>query len=351
MGDYTYAAIRDRILSALQSAANRLEGGFGGDNAQAVAQELARYHSMAVEPIQDRVHVDTAEADDLDRKGAEYNVVRNPAMPATGLVQFRGRAGVRVPKGALVHSTQCSYKTTAAGIMTGVGVCTLPVACTQPGPQGNAEAGAINSIQPAVNGVTGVTNVEPLTGGVDIEADDAYRQRILERIRLPLTSGNANHYVMWAREVAGVGYARCIPCWAGAGTVKVVIISDTGGTPAQQVLDAARAHIEGNRPIGADVTVEAAQPLAVRVEMTLALATGYLLDDVRQAATDAIAGYCKDAALRGDKHLSYYRISDIVLGIPGIADITAYTLNGGMDALKASDTQYYTLSEVVLHGG
>lgn len=46
---------------------------------------------------------------------------------------------------------------------------------------------------------------------LDGETDDAFRARLLDKIRQPITSGNANHYVYWARQVPGVGAAAASP--------------------------------------------------------------------------------------------------------------------------------------------
>lgn len=46
---------------------------------------------------------------------------------------------------------------------------------------------------------------------LDGEADDVFRARLLNKIRQPITSGNANHYVYWARQVPGVGAAAASP--------------------------------------------------------------------------------------------------------------------------------------------
>ena len=58
---FSASAVLQRIRNSLQNPANRLEGGFCMDNAQAVSEELARLDLMEVKPIPDRVLLDTAE--------------------------------------------------------------------------------------------------------------------------------------------------------------------------------------------------------------------------------------------------------------------------------------------------
>ena len=38
----------------------------------------------------------------------------------------------------------------------------------------------------------------------------SFRSRVLEKIRRPITSGNRNHFIYWAKQVSGVGGAKCL---------------------------------------------------------------------------------------------------------------------------------------------
>ena len=44
---------------------------------------------------------------------------------------------------------------------------------------------------------------------------------ILKKVSLPATSGSKYHYIQWAKEINGVGNAKCLPLWNGNGTVKL----------------------------------------------------------------------------------------------------------------------------------
>ena len=97
--DFSASAVLQRIRNSLQNPANRLEGGFCMDNAQAVSEELARLDLMEVKPIPDRVLLDTAEGEYLDRKALDYNETRNPAEAAVGNLLFTGEPGTAIPIG------------------------------------------------------------------------------------------------------------------------------------------------------------------------------------------------------------------------------------------------------------
>jgi len=104
------------------------------------------------------------------------------------------------------------------------------------------------------------------------ETDEELLERYLAYKRQPPAGGNAADYEAWALEVDGVAAAVCIPCPQGAGTVDIVILTDssTGSeTPTQTLLDAVYAHIDALRPVTAgSFRVLAAQIVAQDVTMT-----------------------------------------------------------------------------------
>ena len=59
------------------------------------------------------------------------------------------------------------------------------------------------------------------------------RKRFTEYVSHPITSGNKWQYISWAKSVDGVGDAKCLPLWNGAGTVKVIIV-DSGKTTCRK---------------------------------------------------------------------------------------------------------------------
>lgn len=258
--DFSYEAILRRIVAALQNPVSQIEGGFSMDNAQAVAQELARLVAMEVQLIPDRVLLDTAEGEYLDRKGLDYNEQR-----------------------------------------------------------------------------------------LEGESDTAYRARILQKIRTPLTSGNRNHYIYWAKKVSGVGDAKCLPLWNGPGTVKVIVLSDTMEVPTEATLQTVAAYIEEQRPVGAAVTVVAAVSVPITISVTLSLQPGCGLEDARVAIERDIRDYLESITFQENAQLSYYRIGDRIFNAPGVADIASYTVNGGTASIPAAVGEFFRLQEVTVH--
>ena len=359
--DFSASAVLKRMRDSLQNPVNKIEGGFSMDNLQAVAEEMARMDAMEVKPIPDHVLLDTAEGEYLDRKALDYNETRNPAAASVGNLLFTGEPGTVIPLGTEVlylYGTRV-FETTAAAQINTEGYCEVGAKCQTAGTMGNVAIGTITALRTAISGVASVTNTAPFGGGAEAESDESFRNRVLEKIRRPITSGNRNHFIYWAKQVPGVGGAKCLGAEiCGAGKVKVIILSDKYSAPDEVVLDNVEAHIEAQRQIGADVTVVAATPKAVTVVVTVTVASGHNITDIRQNVQTALQSYIDSvnredfdtAPVRGDENrkssISYYRIGDLIFGVDGVADIISYTLNGQLASLTSDYEEYFTLEEV-----
>lgn len=360
--DFSASAVLQRMRESLKNDANRMEGGFCMDNLQAVAEEISRLDTMEVMPIPDRVLLDTAEGEFLDRKALDYNEIRNPATAATGTLLFTGDVGAAIPQGTGALYGALVFETTTPARIGADGTCQVGAKCQETGPAGNAPAGAIAALQASVDGVKSVTNPQPFGGGTGAESDDSFRQRIFDKIRRPITSGNRNHFIYWAKQVSGVGGAKCLGAEVcGAGKVKVIVLSDQYKAPDRVVLENVKAHIQEERQIGADVTVAGAAPKAAHIVVEVQAAPGYNIADIRQNAIAVLQAYVDSvnredfdqAPARGDEGrestISYYRIGDLIFGVEGVADIVSYTLNGGLVSLSCGYGEYFALEEVDIH--
>ena len=361
--DFSATAVLQRMRDSLKNPANKMEGGFCMDNLQAVSEEMARMDMMEVQPIPDRVLLDTAEGDKLDRRALDYNETRNPATAAIGTLVFTGEAGTTLPIGIEVMYGTLVFETTAAARIGAGGTCEVGAKCQTGGTAGNVAADTVTALRAAIDGVKSVTNPAPFGGGTEAESDDSFRNRIFDKIRRPITSGNRNHFIYWAKQVSGVGGAKCLGAEVcGPGKVRVVILSDKYGAPDEVILGNVKAHIEEERQVGADVTVAAATPKPASVVVTVKVASGYNLADIRQNVQTVLQAYIDNvnredfntAPFRNDQGrestISYYRIGDLIFGIDGVADIISYTLNGGITSLASGYEEYFTLQEVNVSG-
>lgn len=242
------------------------------------AAVLARVHSGAAYGLYQylawqfaQLFPDTAEEEMLLRHGEGRGVYRKAATQAAGAVTVTGTTGAVVPAGTRLTTADDLLYEAIDGAVLVAGVATFNVRAVEPGLLGDQLAGtALQMVSPVV-GVNSEALVAAagLTGGTDIEDIAAYRARVLERYRLVPHGGNADDYVTWAKEQAGVTRAWTKRNWVGPGTVGVFVVNDAANpiTPAAPELAAIKAGIEAKRPVTAELYVLA--PVLVAVQYTI----------------------------------------------------------------------------------
>lgn len=209
-------------------------------------------------------------ATDLARHGAIWGVARNLAGAAAGSVRLLGVTGTVLPGGIVLSAPNGLTYTTQAGLtLAGTTADTVAVLCGVTGTQGNLLAGA--SLTPATP-VAGLAGATVSTGGIvgqDDEALEAWRARILRRIRVGPDYGQAGSYIRAAFAVAGVGYAIERPGMLGPGSVGVVVAMAGPRVPNAGELAAVQAALDAMRPVTALVSAVAASLLPVDIVLSL----------------------------------------------------------------------------------
>ena len=137
----------------------------------------------------------------------------------------------------------------------------------------NAEAGEISHILRTISGLDSFSN-EAAAGGTDPEGGRRSVPADRPAAKGPGTSGNEAHYREWALECDGVGACKVTRLWAGPGTVRVLLVDYERQPVDEAVVERVAAHIEGKRPVGADVTVISAAGTAIDVAATVVLGGG-----------------------------------------------------------------------------
>ncbi|HEV2364033.1 MAG TPA: baseplate J/gp47 family protein [Caulobacteraceae bacterium] len=174
----------------------------------------------------------------LEGWAALKGVYRKPAVAATGSASFAGQNGQIIPTGTAVQAGDgTAYVTTAQGTVAGGGTVTVPIAASVPAAAGNQVSGVTLTLGTAISGIasTGAA-AGAITGGADVEGDEALRGRMLLQYSAPPQGGAQADYVEWALAVPGVTRAWCAPLGMGAGTVVVYVMFDVteasyGGFP------------------------------------------------------------------------------------------------------------------------
>lgn len=344
----TYEQILQRLIDGVPSDVQKSEGSFVYDVLAPAALELAQAY-VQLDQVLNLGFAPTTSGPYLDYRGAEHGLQRKPALPAGGTVVISGTEGTQIPAGSLfATSGGLDFRTTAQVSIGASGEAAAAVSAAQAGSAGNIPGGAITQIPVAIPGVTAVTNPLPTTGGADQEKDSDLLNRLLDKVRAPATSGNAAHYQQWALEVPGVGEARVFPTWNGPGTVKLAVVdADKQPAPAPTV-QAVADHIEAVRPIGASVTVASAEGISIDVGATIALLPGADLSQVQDAFQTALENYLQRIAFQ-QPYVSYAQVGTLIMEIPGVADYTGLSLNGGTANIPVGLTQVAVKGTVSLH--
>jgi uncharacterized phage protein gp47/JayE len=288
-----------------------------------------------IEWLSSQIIYDTATVEYLERWASIWGVVRKPAAAATGSVTFTVQPGSVIAAGALLQALDgVQYLTTADATVAG-GSATAPVQASVAAAAGNRTTGQSLSLVSPIVGVQPVATAGELSGGADVETDDALRARLLERIQAPPQGGAAADYVAWALAVPGVTRAWVYPQELGLGAVTVRFVRDLDGTGAAIIPDApevaaVQAYIDARRPVTANVTAVA--PTAVPQNFTITA----LVPDTA-AVRSAITAELQDLLLReavpgGTLLLSHIRAAisaasgeaDYTLTVPS-ADVTRTT--------------------------
>lgn len=171
----------------------------------------------------------------------------------------------------------------------------------------------------------------------DGESDEELRKRTQEKLAGTPASGNADHYAAWCREVPELLRVKVLPLARGVGTVDIIAVGMDGRSPGAEILSAAQAVVDRERPIGADARVRAAEETALNISASVRLMDGTEPEAVRTAYTAALAAFCRDLALRTDT-VSYSKVLRLLLDCEGVADVSEFTLNNGMDSLTLDMT-------------
>jgi uncharacterized phage protein gp47/JayE len=156
-------------------------------------------------------------------------ITRKAASAAVLSATFTGTNGVVLPVASLVIAADGTEFTTQADQTVSGGSVTVSIAATSSylGTVGNLDVGTAVALGSAIPGIqSNGTVAAEVTAGADTETDDDLRTRMLEAYANPPQGGDAQDYVTWALQVAGVTRAWPMPNALGAGTVSVYFMMD-----------------------------------------------------------------------------------------------------------------------------
>ena len=329
------ARTSEEILSELQSwtmsPESQVEGTFEFDCFSTNALEFMKVENELAEAYRANF-AQTSWSEYLDMRAAEHGIYRRAGNKAIGTLEVTGTG--EIPAGSLFATTEGTrFIATATTTIRGSG--TIDIEAYAVGAAGNVAADTITEIPLNIPGIESCTNPAATYDGYDAEDDETLRERLLDKVRQPATSGNPHEYVQWALSIVGVGAARCVRCPNGAGTVKVVIV-DSNFEPANaELLERVNDYIQNQRPVGildGDVEVVSASPVTINISADI---TGDLDTDEFNAGLSAYFAKLIKA------NMTNYQTSTSG-GLVSAAQIVRVILNAGADTAD--------LDKVLLNG-
>lgn len=295
----------------------------GGDMAlrfYAVAAELVSLYAQC-DYVNRQCFPQTASGEYLDMHAQMRGLSRGGAVKAQGYIRFNISAArsrdVYIPAGTrCMTASLVEYVTTAdAFIPAGSLYCDAHAKAINAGAVGNAAAGEVNIMQNAPVGISTVTNTLPFTGGEDSESDESLRARVLKSYASIPNGGNAAYYKMLAQNVAGVCEVAVLPRERGAGTVDI-ILSSNSGIPTNSLVSEVSAAMEARREICVDVNVSAPTSTQLDVTAAITVASGYSAAGVLQNVRNAITAYFNGKLL--GKSILRAELVNIIYSVPGV---------------------------------
>nr|WP_275298964.1 baseplate J/gp47 family protein [Clostridium sp. YIM B02500] len=341
------------MLSNISNEYNKSEGEIMYDAEKPVAIELENAYTI-IERLPNVPFADTAEGKDLDKVVNKFGVYRKETTQSGGQVKIIGIPGSNINKGESVSSDSIPFVFTDTLTVPANGIAYVNVKCTKYGSIGNIPIGAIKYLPKTLAGLQTVTNLQAFSNGYDEEDDESLRNRYYAKIQNPVTTANANQFKNWALEVTGVGDAKVIPLWNGAGTVKVLIINSNKTGADSTLVQSVQNHIDPNQngdgagtmPLsGAICTVASATEKAINISVTVQTNLDALV--AKTNIENAVKEYLKEIAFQ-QNYVSYAFVGDKILNADGITDYSNLLLNGVAGNVAIANTEVAVLGAVTL---
>lgn len=201
---------------------------------------------------------DTADEATLERQALlRLETPRIAAKSASGMVSFQAAAGAVLDADQVAQASDGRQYRVAAAVTTVAGTNTATLEAIEGGTLGNASAGLVLTlVQPALGIDDSLIVLAPgLTGGADQETVESLRARVIRSYLVIPHGGDADDYVTWALECAGVTRAWTVKSYLGPGTVGVFFVRDGDAiiVPDANEVATVQAYLETKTPVTAEV--------------------------------------------------------------------------------------------------
>lgn len=277
----------------------------------------------------------------LDYHGKTRGLTRKSAIKSVGKLLVNGNKGGIINAGdqfstqvindqpAVTFSSLSTYEIPESGQVE------IEIECTEGGVIGNVPANTI-ILKVTENGdILSVTNEAPMTGGIEEEDDDSFRDRIVEYDQNMDVSyvGSVSDYKRWANEVEGVGAAEVIPAQDDSGLVTIVIMDREGNPGSEELCTKVYNYImrpdsptERLTPPNAKLSVIPPDTVTITIAATIELEEGFTISDVKTELLASVRNYFVSAI--NDGEIRFTKICHLIGTTSGVYDYSSVKVNG-----------------------
>lgn len=346
----TYEEILRRMMARIPDNLDKREGSVIYNALAPAAVELQNMY-IELDVILDEAFADTQSRDYLIRRCAERGITPEPATRAV----LKGVFNMDIPIGTRFSLDRLNYMAVErleAGI--------YKLQCETYGEEGNRYFGNLIPID-YVEGLTTADLTEVLIPGEDEETTEQLRSRYFGSLDAKAFGGNAADYKEKTKALDGVGGVRVYPTPEQiGGTVKLVIIDSTYGSPSAALVEQIQTAVDpvtnrgegmGFAPIGHVVTVEGVREKPVNIAVQLTFLEGWSWEDVKGYAESSVEEYLLELRKSWESSQNLIvRVSQIearLLELKGVLDITGTTLNKVAENLVLGPDEIPVRGEII----
>ncbi|MGL6024429.1 MAG: baseplate J/gp47 family protein, partial [Cetobacterium sp.] len=293
------------------------------------------------------------ECENLERIAYEKTfLLREPNKKSSGLLRIATNNPITIPLGTIfLRKDGVNYIATEEIVLGKNDINHIYVECEKGGEDSNCPVGFIDRLKNPIEGVE-VRNDKPFVNGANKENKEEFRQRVLEIIYKPASSGNKSHYLSWLKDykvdgLNSLGRARVIPRFDGLPyTIKIIITDSNNQPPSEVLLIKVRDYIEALRPEGALITYEGSKGKLIKVDFKCSLNAGIMENTAIEKAIIALNKYFYSISLiEGDSNVRINNVAGVLVCLGIFKNIQEIKLNGISEDVIISFDEVPVLSE------
>lgn len=327
--------IHDKMIAVLPADIDMSEGSHVWNLTRPTALIAAELCEFILPEVIKLIFPEHSYGEYLDGHAKARSMSRRAATFAVGELAITGSEGTFIPAGSLFSTASINnepsihYETLEDGEINGSGTITVPIQCTQAGVIGNTPSNTIIFTSGNGDGITSVTNANPVEGGTEEEDDESLIVRILayDQNKDNNFVGSVSDYKRWAMSVDGVGNADVIPAKDDSGIVTI-ILTDANSQPAnEQLCENVYNYImnpdhEAERlaPVNALLSVVPPSTMSIAIKAVIELDEETTIESVKQSYISKLSAYLPIAM--EEKEIKYTKIYSYLSSTEGVNDFS-----------------------------